>query len=118
MEILGMAVTTQDIVLLVVGTILGAILGALTGLLATRPVRAENRGLSERLRHLEAGLAAAHADVAQSHQDLTRLGAHLGLFTPVEQPGLAEVHYAVQRFLTGTNRSAVAASGDRPVRHT
>ena len=117
MEILGITLTTKDIMLLVVGATLGAILGALAAWLASRRVRAENRGLGERLGHLEAGLAAAHADAAQSHQELTRLGAHLGLFTPVEQPGVAEVHYAVQRFLTGTSRSAVAASADRTVRH-
>ncbi len=114
MEILGIAFTTKDMVVLVVGTILGVLIG----LLASLPVRAQNRALREQLGRLQEEVDVARADVAQSHQDLIRLGTRLGLFTPVEQPGTAELHNAVEGFLTGTSSGASGASGDQTIRPT
>ena len=59
MEILGIAFTTRDMVLLVIGAILGVGLGALVGWLASRSVRAQNRALREQLGHLQEECDAA-----------------------------------------------------------
>ena len=134
MEILGIAFTTKDIVLLVVGAILGALAGwpiaSSRGRHAAHQLhqqtsmllQAENRRLHQRLGQLQASLDITQADArafqAEASADIHQLATMViellrdrGITVPGEQPSVAALRRAVDQVSSPATITMAAMTG-------